>query len=85
MDFSIGRTLFTPWSHKKSFKVAIDFTDRPYYGKKSTPSIVDGKQKTSTNWFYRFAAITIIEKGVRFTLAMTPVLPFDEDVKIVDW
>ncbi|MHA1831195.1 MAG: hypothetical protein ACTSWR_06675, partial [Candidatus Helarchaeota archaeon] len=25
---------------KKAFKVAIDFTDRPYYGKKSTPSIV---------------------------------------------
>ena len=70
---------------KKAFKVAIDFTDRPYYGKKSTPSIVGGKQKASTNWFYRFAAITIIEKGVRFTLAMAPVLPFDEDVEIVDW
>jgi len=70
---------------KKAFKVAIDFTDRPYYGKKPTPSIVGGKQKASTNWFYRFTAITIIEKGVRFTLAMAPVLPFDKDVEIVDW
>ncbi|MHA1753723.1 MAG: hypothetical protein ACTSYZ_15260 [Candidatus Helarchaeota archaeon] len=34
---------------KQAFKVVIDFTHRPYYGKKSTPSIVGGKQKASTN------------------------------------
>jgi len=70
---------------KKSFKVAIDFTDRPFYGQKSTPEIMGGKQKSSTNWFYRFAAITIIEKGIRFTLAMRPVLPLMEDVEVIDW
>jgi len=70
---------------KKSYKVAIDFTDRPFYGQKSTPEIMGSKKKSSTNWFYRFAAITIIEKGIRFTLAMRPVQPLMEDVEVIDW
>ncbi|MHA1278236.1 MAG: hypothetical protein ACTSQ8_13690 [Candidatus Helarchaeota archaeon] len=46
--------------------------------------IVGGKKKASTNWHYRFIALTIIQKHVRFTLAVLPVLPFDTTVPLIE-
>ncbi|MHA1360411.1 MAG: hypothetical protein ACTSRC_19995 [Candidatus Helarchaeota archaeon] len=73
-----------PFLEKKAFPVAIDFTDCPSYGKKSTTGIVGGKKKASTNWHYRFIALIIIQKPVRFTLEVIPVLPLDSTVGLVE-
>ncbi|MHA1322918.1 MAG: transposase, partial [Candidatus Helarchaeota archaeon] len=69
---------------KKAFPVAIDCTDLPFYGKKSTMGIVGGKKKASTHWHSRFIALTIIQKHVRFTVAVLPVLPFDTTVPLLE-
>ena len=69
---------------KKSFPVAVDFTNDPFYGDKSCREIVGGKTKAGTNRFYRFAAITIIKSGIRFILAVRPALQLDQTVNILD-
>ena len=68
---------------KKAFPVAIDCTDNPFYGDRTTPGIVGGKKKGGTNWFYRFAALTLIQPHLRFTLAEYPVLPLENLVEVV--
>ena len=70
---------------KKSLPVAIDFTGQPFYGDESTEGVKGGKKKAGTTWFYQFASIIIIKENFRFTLAVRPVLPFNEAVDIVKW
>ena len=81
--FQEARRHFQRGFWKKAVPIAIDFTDLPFYGKKSVPGIVGGKKKASTHWHYRFIALTIIQKQVRFTLAVLPVLPFDTTVPLL--
>ena len=61
---------------KKKVDLAIDCTDLPYYGDPNTPGVVGGKSKKSTNWFFRFATICIVEDGYRFPLGVLPVDQF---------
>jgi len=69
---------------KRSFLVAVAFTDDPFHCDKTCWEIVGGKIKAGMNQFYRFAAITIIKSGIRFMLAVRPVLPLDEMVNILN-
>ncbi|WP_157677585.1 transposase [Methanoregula boonei] len=48
--------------------VAIDCTDVPYYGKKTDPMVVGKKPEKGTNYSHRYASITIVEGGLRYTL-----------------
>ncbi len=48
--------------------VAIDCTDVPYYGKKTDPMVVGKKPDRGTNYSHRYATITIVEGGLRYTL-----------------
>jgi hypothetical protein len=61
---------------KKKVDLAIDCTDLPYYGDPNTSGVVGGKSKKSTNWFFRFATVCIVEEGVRFPLGVLPVDQF---------
>ena len=81
--FRKARQYFRRGFYKKAFPVAIDYTNQPFYGDRSTLGVVGGKKKAGTSWFYCFAALTIIQPHVRFTLAVSPVLPFDRTVEIV--
>lgn len=83
--FQRARRYFRRGFYKKPFPVAIDYTNQPFYGDRSTLGVVGGKKKAGTSWFYCFAALTIIQPHVRFTLAVRPVLPFDETVDIVQF
>ena len=67
-------------------EVAIDYHDRPYYGKgeQAQELWVRGKAKDGTTRFYRVATAYLILNGLRVTLAIHFVLPDDEAVGVVD-
>jgi putative transposase len=65
--------------------VAIDFQDRPYYGK--TPQAqglwVRGYARDGTTRFYRVATAYVMLKNLRVTLAIRFVLPDEATVTVV--
>jgi putative transposase len=65
--------------------VALDFQDRPYYGKapQATGLWVRGRARDGTTRFYRVATAYVMLKHLRVTLALRFVLPEDETVTIV--
>jgi hypothetical protein len=71
---------------RQAQEVAIDFHDRPYYGKgeQAHELWVRGKAKDGTTRFYRVATAYLILNGVRVTLALRFVLPDDATVSVVD-
>ena len=66
--------------------VAIDFHDRPYYGKQPQDDglWVRGKARDGTTRFYRIATAYVILNGLRVTLALRFVLPGMELVSLLD-
>ena len=68
---------------KKSYDVAVDFTDWFYYGKRA-PMVVRKKPEKGTTKCYRFATINIVEAGTRFTLLTLPVGLFNTKTDIVN-
>jgi Transposase DDE domain len=73
------------WAHARD--VAIDFHDRPYYGKLSQAEglWVRGEAKDGTTHFYRVATAYLMRNHVRLTLAVRFVLPADDTVAVLDY
>jgi putative transposase len=67
-------------------EVAIDYHDRPYYGKgeQAQELWVRGKAKDGTTRFYRVATAYLVLNGLRLTLALHFVLPDDDTVSVLD-
>src|ERR1043166_7954619 len=67
-------------------EVAIDYHDRPYYGKEDQGQAlwVRGKAKDGTTRFYRVATAYLVLNGLRVTLALRFVLPDDDTVNVLD-
>jgi len=68
----------------KSYNFAIDKTDDPYYGEREgryAPHVVGGKRKASTNFFYAYMTLSVVNKGKHFTLA---VIPWTKESKNLD-
>ena len=65
--------------------VAMDFQDRPYYGKtpQATGLWVRGRARDGTTHFYRVATAYVMLNNLRVTLAIRFVLPEEETVTIV--
>jgi hypothetical protein len=62
---------------RQAREVAVDFHDRPYYGKTAQAQglWVRGKTKDGTTRFYRVATAYVLLNGLRVTLALCFVLP----------
>jgi putative transposase len=71
---------------RQAREVAIDFHDRPYYGKQPQEDglWVRGQARDGTTRFYRSATAYVIVNGLRVTLALRFVLPEQEVVKLLD-
>lgn len=71
---------------RRTCAIAIDFHDRPYYGK--TPQAeglwVRGQAKEGTTRFYRVATAYVMVKHLRITLAIRFVRPDDDTVTVLD-
>ncbi len=67
---------------KRPRRVAIDLHLRPYYGKRQRTPVRGGKRKAGTKWFWTWATVAVVDRGQRWTIAMTHVKPGDklEDV-----
>ena len=67
-------------------EVAIDYPDRPYYGKGEPAQElwVRGKAKDGTTRFYRVATAYLVLNGLRVTLALHFVLPDDATGSVLD-
>jgi len=60
----------------KSYEFAVDYTNDPYYGKKDSSNekyVIGGQAKKSTNSFYSYVSLYIINKNERFTISVLPV------------
>ena len=60
----------------KKYEFAIDYTNDPYYGKTDTSNekyVIRGQAKKSTNSFYSYVSLYIINKNERFTISVLPV------------
>jgi hypothetical protein len=71
---------------RQAQEVAIDYHDRPYYGKgaQAQELWVRGKAKDGTTRFYRVATAYLVLNGLRVTLALRFVLPDDDTVSVLD-
>lgn len=59
---------------------AIDFTETPFYGDKNSSIWVVGSKKTrGTNWVHRWITLSIVEAGLRITIAAIPVNQLNND------
>jgi len=63
---------------EKDYKFAIDFTLDPYYGNQTQENseyIVRSQKKKSTNDFYGYATLYVINKNRQLTLSILPMHP----------
>ncbi len=70
--------------NRRKIDVAVDFTDWFYYGKDRSSMVLGKKPEKGTTKCFRFATITIVEHGERFTLLALPVSTFDTKEKILE-
>lgn len=65
--------------------VAMDFHDRPYYGRTSQEEglWVRGRAKDGTTRFYRIATAYVLINGLRFTLGICFVLPGQSTIDVL--
>ena len=70
---------------RRACDIAIDFHDRPYYGKASQEEglWVRGKAKSGTTRFYRVATAYVVLAGLRVTLAIGFFLPGNDTITIL--
>ena len=61
---------------EKKYEFAIDYTNDPYYGKidiSNEKYVIRGQSKKSTNSFYSYISLYIINDKERFTISVLPV------------
>jgi putative transposase len=69
---------------RKSLKVAIDCLEIGYYGTPDVPQAVRiSKPKDGTSRFHTYASAYVVEKGMRYTLAITFVAAGDSMLDVV--
>jgi len=52
---------------------ALDLHQRPFYGDKNTPGVTGGKQQAGTRYFWCYATLAVLTRGLRFTVGLCPV------------
>src|SRR5258708_250554 len=71
--------------HDGGQQMALDLHDEPFYGK--TPELrtyaCRGGAKEGTTHFYRIATLYVLWRQVRVTLAMTYLLPEDNNLNLL--
>ena len=70
--------------NKRKLDIAIDTHDVPYYGSKSDPFVIGGKQDRGTNHFFKFITCSIVVAGRRFTIDALMMHTLDNLQDLVD-
>lgn len=88
LEAALNRALVAklpPRLWRRGQDIAMDFHDRPYYGKNSQEEglWIRGQAKDGTTRFYRVATAYILVNNLRFTLGIHFVLPGTSKVDVV--
>ena len=70
--------------NRRQLDIAIDVHEVPYYGEKTDPFVIGGKQDRGTNNFFKFITCSIVVVGRRFTIDALMMHPFDNQEDLVD-
>lgn len=62
---------FIPRTPKKGYTIAIDSHWVGFYGRRNTRGTVHGQRKNGTRRYFVYATAVVVEKGRRYTLALT--------------
>jgi len=74
-----------PQMPRRGLEMALDFHDEPFYGKSEglRAYTVRGEAQDGTTYFWRIATLYVIWRQVRFTLALSYVLPEDTTLAVL--
>ena len=79
--------LLPAWLLTRPQEVAVDFHDEPYYGRCDAAApdnwVCRGEAQAGTTYFYRCATAYVMQRDVRFTLAVVFVKPSDDKVSLL--
>jgi hypothetical protein len=64
--------------------IAIDFTDKLYYGDKNDRGVIGTKYRRGTKFCFRYITLSIVIGEAKITLLALPVKPFSDKAKLVD-
>jgi len=64
--------------------VAIDFTDKPYYGDGNDPGVIKTRHHPGTNYCFRYITLSVVIGDAKITLNALPVNPLSDKTKLVD-
>ena len=77
--------LLPAWLLRRPQEVAVDFHDEPYYGRCDVAApdnwVCRGEAQAGTTYFYRCATADVMQRDVRFTLAVVFVKPGEDTVR----
>lgn len=68
----------------KKIDLSIDTHDWMYYGDTEDEMVLGTQAKNKTSYAYKFATITVVEKGIRFTLKALPIRNYSEICNTVE-
>ena len=52
---------------------ALDLHQRPFYGDEQTPGVSGGKRQAGTDYFWCYASLAVLTRGLRFNVGLCPV------------
>jgi hypothetical protein len=64
--------------------LAIDFTDKLYYGDKNDKGVIGTKYQRGTKYCFRYITISIVIGKAKITVSALPVKPLSDKAKLVD-
>lgn len=64
--------------------VAIDYTDKPYYGDGNDPGVIKTRHQRGTNYCFRYITLSVVIGDAKITLNALPVNPLSDKTKLVD-
>ena len=64
--------------------VAIDYTDKPYYGDSNDPGVIKTRHQHGTNYCFRYITLSVVIGDAKITLNALPVNPLSDKTKLVD-
>jgi hypothetical protein len=67
---ALGMLLPRRTLRRRTWLVAIDRHDTPFYGDRTTPGRLGGPRKRGTHYFYSYATVTLVSHGQRWCLGV---------------
>jgi hypothetical protein len=73
VDALFAVAAFSSRDRRRTWTLAIDGHNEPFYGSRATKGIVGGQKKPGTKYFFSYATAVLIHKRRRYTVGLIPV------------